>query len=327
MGFWALNSKLIDGVSPLHNRPTRPLPPPFAAEQLTLKGPAGLLTLYCAGEGPAVLLVHTVNAAASAAEVRPLFEALQKTHTVYAFDLPGYGLSERQAIRYTIRIMTDSVKLVAQWIQTQHQGAQIWGFGTSLSCEFIARCCTEDLSLFSALTLVSPTGFRGLKSYRGEPGSSRYVPWLSSILRGPRWGGFLFRCLTGPKVIRYFLERTWGSKHIDETLWQYDVLTTRAPNAEYAPLSFLTAALFAADIHTVYEQLALPVLAFHGTQGDFKDVRGMKMVAQKENWSIHAMEGGALPFFEKPVEFFGIVERWRAQLASNAALTTPALKV
>jgi pimeloyl-ACP methyl ester carboxylesterase len=137
----------------------------------------------------------------------------------------------------------------------------------------------------------------------------------------------LFRRLTGPKVIRYFLERTWGSKHIDETLWHYDVLTTRVPNAEYAPLSFLTGALFAADIHTVYEQLALPVLAFHGTRGDFKDVRGMRRVAQKENWSIHAMEGGALPFFEKPAQFLALVESWRAQLAINRALTQPVPQV
>ena len=304
-----------------------PLPPPFPAEPFTLNGPAGSLRVYRAGEGPPVLVVHAVNAAASAAEVRPMFEALQKTHTVYAFDLPGFGLSERQAILYTIRIMTDSVKLVAQWIQTQHPGEPLWGVGTSLSCEFVARCCTEDLSLFSALTLVSPTGFRGLKSYRGESGSSRCVPWLSAILRGPGWGGFLFRRLTGPKVIRYFLERTWGSKHIDETLWHYDVLTTRVPNAEYAPLSFLTGALFAADIHTVYEQLALPVLAFHGTRGDFKDVRGMRRVAQKENWSIHAMEGGALPFFEKPAQFLALVESWRAQLAINATLTQPVPQV
>ena len=294
-----------------------PLPAPFSADRTALQGPAGELTVYCAGEGPPVLLVHTVNAAASAAEVRPLFEELQQHHTVYTFDLPGYGLSERQAVRYTIRIMTDSIKSVVQWIQSKHPGERIWGFGTSLSCEFVARCAVEDPHLFSALTLVSPTGFRGLKSYRGEPGSSRYVSWLDAILRGPGWGGFLFRQLTRPKVIRYFLERTWGSKNIDEVLWQYDVLTTRQPNAEYAPLSFLSAALFSADIHTLYDQLQLPVLVIHGTKGDFKDFRGMGMVANKANWTIQVIDGGAMVYFEKPKEFFDAIDSWTLKLAQK----------
>ena len=286
------------------------LPPPFAAEQVFLFGSSGKIALYSAGKGPPVLLVHTVNAAASAAEVRPLFEELQANHTVYAFDLPGYGLSDRQAIEYTIRIMTNSVKLVAEWIQSRHPNEKILGFGTSLSCEFIARCAVEDISLFKALTLISPTGFRGLKPYRGETESSRYLPWLDKILRGPGWGGFLFRKLTTPKVIRYFLQRTWGSKHIDDTLWQYDVLTTRAPNAEYAALSFLSGALFSADIHIVYEQLRLPVLLVHGTKGDFTDYRGIGIVQEKANWSFKIIEGGALMYFEKPIEFFETFNDW-----------------
>ena len=286
------------------------LPTPFPAEQVFLFGSSGKIAVYCAGKGPPVLLVHTVNAAASAAEVRPLFEELQENHTVYAFDLPGYGLSDRQAIEYTIRIMTDSVKHVAKWVQARHPNEKILGFGVSLSCEFIARCALEDISLFKALTLISPTGFRGLKPYRGETESSRYMPWLDKILRGPGWGGFLFRKLTTPKVIRYFLQRTWGSKDIDEKLWKYDILTTRVPNAEYAALSFLSGALFSADIHSVYEQLELPVLVIHGTKGDFTDYRGIGIVENKTNWSFKIIEGGALLYFEKPIEFFEIIYDW-----------------
>ncbi len=286
------------------------LPPPLSSERIDLPGPAGNLVVYFAGNGPPILLVHSVNAAASAAEIRPLFEELQKSYTVYAFDLPGYGLSDRQAIRYSIRIMTDSIKSVAQWIRSRHEGEQMIGWGTSLSCEFVGRCAVEDASLFKALILVSPTGFMGLKPYRGEPESSRYVPLVDAIVRGPGWGGFLFRQLTAPKVIRYFLERTWGSQHIDETLWQYAVLTARAPHAQYAPLSFLSAGLFSADIHTVYEQLQLPVLVIHGTKGDFTDYRGTVIIKDKKDWSIKVIEGGALVYFEQPKIFFGIVKSW-----------------
>ena len=43
-------------------------------------GPA--LRGYFAGSGPPLLLVHSVNAAAAAAEVRPLHERYRVTHTV-----------------------------------------------------------------------------------------------------------------------------------------------------------------------------------------------------------------------------------------------------
>jgi len=93
-------------------------------------------------------------------------------------------------------------------------------------------------------------------------------------------------------------------------LWQYAVLTARAPNAQYAPLSFLSAGLFSADIHNVYEQLQLPVLVIHGTKGDFTDYRGTVIIKDKKNWSIKVIEGGALVYFEQPKIFFNAVTSW-----------------
>jgi hypothetical protein len=57
----------------------------------------------------------------------------------------------------------------------------------------------------------------------------------------------------------FFLEKTWGSKQIDEPLWQYDILTTRQPGAKHAPLYFLSALLFGADMMRVHDALQIPV--------------------------------------------------------------------
>jgi hypothetical protein len=69
----------------------------------------GGLSAYVAGRGAPLLLVHSVNAAASAAEVRPLFEHYSATRTVFAIDLPGFGHSRRADIAYTPRLMTDAL--------------------------------------------------------------------------------------------------------------------------------------------------------------------------------------------------------------------------
>jgi pimeloyl-ACP methyl ester carboxylesterase len=64
-------------------------------------GPAGHLSWYQAGttapeaSTPPLLLLHSVNAAASAYEVKPLYEHYARARPVYALDLPGFGFSPR----------------------------------------------------------------------------------------------------------------------------------------------------------------------------------------------------------------------------------------
>jgi hypothetical protein len=131
-------------------------------------------------------------------------------------------------------------------------------------------------------------------------------------VRGPGWGRPLFRALTRPAVIRYFLERTWGSKVIDETLWRYAIETTRQPGAEHAPLHFLSARLFSRDVHRLYRALTQPVWMSHGTRGDFTDYRGKQCVDGHANWSFDVFPTGALPYFEMPEAFFARLDAFLA---------------
>ena len=140
------------------------LPLALHADLHTLSGAAGRIAVYAGGSGPPVLLVHSINALASVAEVRPLFEALCQDHSVYALDLPGYGLSDRLPRAYTVGDMCQAIRLVAQWAAERHPGQPLQVVGVSLSCEFVARVAQQTPELFAALALVSPTGFRGGKS-------------------------------------------------------------------------------------------------------------------------------------------------------------------
>ena len=293
---------------------TRELPPALSGERFEFASPAGRLSAYIAGQGPPLLLIHSVNAAASAAEVRPLHERCRATHTVLSVDLPGYGFSDRSDRDYTPRLMTDAIHAAAEQMRMRCGPAPIDALALSLSCEFLARAAAEAPDTYRSVALVSPTGFNGLRPWRGAPGSTRGLPWLYKALRGPGsgWGGAVFRALTRPGVIRYFLRRTWGSKEIDEALWAYDVLTTRATGAEHAPLHFLSANLFSADIHTVYERLETPVWMSHGVRGDFTDYRGKVIVEARPNWQFSVFPTGAIPYFEVPEDFFKAFDRFLA---------------
>jgi pimeloyl-ACP methyl ester carboxylesterase len=252
-----------------------------------------------------MLLIHSINASGSAAEMRPLHDHYRMGRTVVAMDLPGFGFSERSDRNYTPRLMTDAVHAITDQIRARLGASPIDALALSLSCEYLARAAVERPGRYRSLALVSPTGFRGLRPWRGAPGSTRCIPWLYRALRGPggHWGGAVFRALTRPGVIRYFLRRTWGSKEIDEALWAYDLLTTKAPGAEHAPLHFLSANLFSADIHDVYEKLDMPVWMSYGVRGDFTDYRGRVIVEARPNWRFTVFPTGALPYFEKPQDF------------------------
>jgi hypothetical protein len=69
--------------------PPPALPAAVSGERFEFASRAGRLSAYVAGEGPPLLLLHSVNAAASAAEVRPLHEHYRATRTVFSLDLPG----------------------------------------------------------------------------------------------------------------------------------------------------------------------------------------------------------------------------------------------
>jgi len=290
------------------------LPPALSGDRVEFDSVAGRLSAYVAGRGPALLLIHSINAVGSAAEVRPLYEHFSASRTVVALDLPGFGFSDRSDRPYTPRLMTDAVLAAARFVRSEVGSESVDALAVSLGAEFLARAGVESPATFRSLAFVSPTGLNHRKPLRGRAGSTLAKPGAHALLRGPGWGAGLYRLLTRPRVIRYFLERTWGAKHIDEALWRYDTLTAREPGARHAPLYFLSGGLFSGDIDTVYETLRAPVWLSRGVRGDFTDYRQVALVKSRTNWSFSVLPTGALPYFELPAAFCGDYERFLSDL-------------
>jgi pimeloyl-ACP methyl ester carboxylesterase len=263
---------------------------------------AGRLNMYAAGEGAPLLLIHSINAAASAAEMRPLQSVYRAARRVFCLELPGFGMSERSDRHYSPRLMTDAVLAACGQIRARCGAAAIDALALSLSCEFLARAATEAPASFRSLAFVSPTGLSGRRELGKAPGTTRGQPWLYRLLRGPKsrpgWARTVYGWLTQPKVIRYFLRRTWGSPDIDVDLWRYDIETARQPGAEYAPLYFLSGELFSADLHSVYRRLVQPVFIAHGVRGDFTNYGQAGMISSRPNCRLSVYPTGALPYFE-----------------------------
>ena len=282
--------------------------------------PAALLAgddLESAAATP-LLLVHSVNASASAAEMRPLFERYGPRRPTLALELPGFGTSQRGPLDYSPGMMVQSVLRAARYLRSAGFTQPIDVLGLSLSCEFVAMAVLHQPSWFRTVALVSPTGLKSGDDERFERGKTKEQAWLRKVLTGP-FGEAIYRLLTTPSSMRWFLERAWGSPVIDEALLEYEHITARCPGARFAPAAFISGALFTKGIAEQYAQIAQPVWLAHGVRGEFSDFGGLSQIGPPPNWSWDTFSTGAMPHLELPRLFTARYDAFQERVAVNAA--------
>lgn len=303
------------------------MPQLLPGELRFLEGPLGPLGCHVDGpaNAPALLLVHSINAAASAHEVAPLYRALRADFRVFAPDLPGFGQSARPAADYTPAVMVDAIaRVVAEIRREKGDSATIDALALSLSCEFLARAAAASPDWFRSLALVSPTGFSGSAPLLGPPGATRALPGLRRFLTRTPLGAWLYRLLVRRGVIRYFLRRTWGRREIDAGMFEDAVTVAHQPGAMHAPICFLCGYFFGRDMTRIYQSLQAPVWMAHGIRGDFVDYRQKRLFEGHPGWEFSVRETGALPWFEEPDAF---ISDYRAFLARAATTAVQAAQI
>lgn len=291
------------------------LPVVLSGEQLTVDDPrAGCIRIYAdgpdsgaakrAGRPRPVLLVHSINASASAHEVKPIFNGLKQRHPTYALDLPGFGHSERSERDYLQPLMADAIVGAARTISERHGGSPVDALAVSLSCEFLAKAALQAPELISTLGMVSPTGFAKNAPRKGSAEEDFGKPKVLKFLKLPRIGKLLYRLLSSRPSIRFFLRKTWGSKDIDDEMFETSCAMAKHPHAHRAPYYFLSGYLFSANIGPAYGAIEQPVWMAHGTRGDFTDYSRTEPIDGRSNWKLRVYDNtGALPYFEVPEQF------------------------
>lgn len=279
----------------------RPLPYAIDAKRedfVTEK--AGLVSYYTdrRGNGRPLVLIHSLNAAASAYEMRPIFERYRGTRPVYALELPGFGFSGRDDIEYSVELFTDAIKALIQ--RTGDLAVDV--VALSLGCEFAAWTALINPDLIHSLTLISPSGFTRredkVASQRASEGSASDI--ALNFFRFPLWSQAFFDLLTIRPGLRFFLKRSFEGE-IHNGLLEYGYSTSHQPGARYAPFYFVSGKLFTPNIRdAVYEKLTLPVLVLYDRDGFVRFDTLREVVDLRDNWQavrIHPTLG--LPQFEE----------------------------
>jgi hypothetical protein len=186
-----------------------------------------------------------------------------------------------------------------------------------LSCEFVAIAALQQPTWLRSIALINPTGLESKREERFAEGRTKDKPWLRRLLDAPT-GEPLFRLLTTSVSMRWFLERTWGSPVIDETLLAYCHVTARQPGARHAPAAFIAGALFTEGIAQRYALLTPPVWLAHGVRGEFADFGGVSRIGPPAHWRWETFGTGAMPHLEAPRLFISRYDAFLERVAARA---------
>ncbi len=294
-------------AGPQHGAAAPGLPAAIGADtgSLAVRG-VGTLGYYqdTTGEGPAVVLLHSINAAASSYEMRPLFEALRGRRRVFALDLPGFGRSQRGARAYTPALYAEAIERFIIDVASP-QGQPVDLVALSLSSEFAALAANRSPALFRALTLLSPTG---LGKPRASGGAARGI-FCGALGVGPVASG-IFRLLHTEGSIRYFLAKSFVGRP-DEGLVRYALQTAAVPEAQHAPVAFVRGDLFDADAFgSLYSPLKVPTRVVYDRDAYSSFDRLDALTQANPLISAHRVAPTlGMPQFERTAEVVELIEK------------------
>ena len=203
-------------------------------------------------EGRPLLFVHSINAAPSAIELKPLFQHFRSYRSVYAPDLPGFGRSTRHVGMMTASEFAKNISSIIDQMSPSEPPDVI---ALSLGCEFVARAVVECGASVRSLTLISPTGFS-----RRQPPPLQAQKRLRRLFDFAGFGRGAFKLLRLERSVRYFYGMNFSGS-VPSELVAYALKTTRQPAAHEMPLQFLSMSLFTPNaVGLLYEKLDVPVL-------------------------------------------------------------------
>lgn len=249
-----------------------------------------------------IVLVHSIHAAASAWEMRELFERFGADRRVIALDLLGFGASERPDVDYDSDLYQD---LLRDFL-SEVVGGPAHVLASSVSAAHALEAAAADPARFRSLVLVNPTGL--LTQATGPDGKGRL---LQNLFRLPFVGEALYNLLVSRPSLRYYGARIYRDPAVEERASEQQYATAHQPGARYAPAAFLGDAL-ARNVYMALRTLEVPALSLW-THSDITDTdreaEAFKAVAPGMQ-QIWIEDTGSLPHEEKPDVVAGYIRGW-----------------
>ncbi|WP_050759494.1 alpha/beta fold hydrolase [Luminiphilus syltensis] len=246
--------------------------------------------------GRPLVLLHSINAAPSSMEMRPLFEHYRGTRPVVAFDLPGFGISDRPQTGYSAEFFGAAISAMVDSLDGDPPDI----IALSLTSEFVARAIVDHGLRCHSLVAISPTGL----GERNPPGD-KFGENAKRVFSKALIGSSIYSVLRTRPSVRFFLNKAFVGRAPDE-LVDYAVKTTRQPNARFAALAFLTFSLFSRQaIEALYGRVEVPALVLFDEDPNIGFERLPELLDHHKNWSAKRVSPSrGIPQWELPEATF-----------------------
>ena len=209
--------------------------------------------------GPPLVFIHGVGAGSSSFMWRKNFDALARDFRVYAFDLLGFGLSDKPVnASYSADLY---VELITDFIR-EVSGHPVNVVASSLGAAYAIRVADEHPELIKAMVLNAPTGADKLNTRPGMAGAAFY-----GLLQSPVLGTSFYNVMASERGIRDYARKHLFYDHhrVTDRLVANLYATSHQSGAQHAIAAFLSGYLNT-DTLSAFSRLTQPVILVWGKQ-------------------------------------------------------------
>lgn len=204
---------------------------------------------------------------------------LSRSYRTVAFDLPGFGLSDKPYTKYTLSFFTS---FVLHAIHKLNIGLPIHIVGSSLGGQIAANIAKTNPNKVGKLVLISPAGFTP-KSFLGSPGLRKYAGIIDAISRA--------------EIKKALSETTVGPVRGHDVSMAHERISMQG--AKDAFVSALKYSTTASRINV--NKIKSPTLVIWGKEDHVIPVRFVLPFIEKKNCRLCLLENcGHRPHAEKP---------------------------
>ena len=209
--------------------------------------------------GPPLVFIHGVGAGTSSFMWRKNFDELAKDFRVYAFDLLGFGFSDKPAVApYSADLY---VELITDFIR-EVSGYPANVLASSLGAAYAIRVADEHPELVNAMILNGPTGSDSLNRRPGMAGAAFY-----GLLQSPVLGTSFYNVMASERSIRDYARENlfYDHRRVTDRLVANLYATSHQSGAQHAIAAFL-AGYLNTDTRSPFTRITQPVVLVWGKQ-------------------------------------------------------------
>ena len=209
--------------------------------------------------GPPLVFIHGVGAGSSSFMWRKNFDVLARDFQVYAFDLLGFGLSDKPSTApYSADLYVD---LISDFIR-EVAGYPANIVASSLGAAYTIRVADEHPELIKSMVLNAPTGVDRLNTRPGMAGAAFY-----GLLQSPVLGTSFYNVMASERSIRDYSRNHlfYDHRRVTNRVVANFYATSHQPGAQHAIAAFLSGYLNT-DTRAAFSRLTQPVMLIWGKQ-------------------------------------------------------------